>query len=226
MPQSPHAPIRSAAEWSAYLHALCRPVLDPIPFGEDDDKKAAYVRTFRDEFGARGAGPVCLLAWSLGVRADTSGFDDDPDTRLWASLVEQGSTHTEPSGEFETGLVAAEAYAIEHRTLIELSALHALTHLITPPEDAFLSDRLTRLVDWHTRELQPDNGINRPWGIHAFIARSIEVHGVDDAHALDAMLHAQTLAHNCCVTLGSPDLVSALILLDAARWIDARRSSS
>ena len=225
MPSSPNTPIPSAEQWSAHLNALCAPVLGAVPFGDDDDKKAAYVCTFRDEFGARGAGPACLLAWSLGVPADTSGFDDDPDTRLWASLVGQGLTPAEPSGEFSAGLVEAEAYAIEHRTLIELSALHALTHLITPPEDTYLAEPLTRLVDWHTRELQPDNGVNRPWGIHAFIARSIDAHGTNDAPALDAMLHAQTLAHNCCVTLGSPDLVSALILRDAARWLDARRSS-
>ena len=77
-----------------------------------------------------------------------------------------------------------------------------------------MRERVDALVDWHTRELQPDNGINRPWGVHVFVMRSIEAD--DEQIQLDAMLHAQTLVNNCCISLGKPDVLSAMILLDAA----------
>jgi len=219
-------PIRSISDWASHLRAMGEPVLAGVPYEADETTKHAFVRAFRDEYGARGSSVVCVLAWSLGVVPDAAGFDDDPDTRLWTALLGSGTAPPEPLGDFGTGLVAPGAYAIEHRTLIELAALHALTHIHDASEHAMLDDRLASLVDWHTRELQPDNGVNRPWAIHAFAARSIDASDSDPDHALDAMLHAQTLAHNCCVMLGKPDLVSAIILRDAADWLDARRASA
>jgi len=222
----PPAPIRSASEWAAHLHAMSEPVLGAVPFDADPETRRAFVRSFRDEFGARGVAAVCVLAWTLRVQPGTEGFDEDPDTALWRVLLGGGQDPTPADPDPNGGLVAPEAYAIEHRTLIELSALHALTHLYDPPVHAALDDRLAALVDWHTRELQPDNAVNRPWAIHAFIARSIDARERDPDRALDALVHAQTLAHNCRISLGKPDLVSAIILRDAAGWLESRARSA
>jgi hypothetical protein len=59
-------------------------------------------------------------------------------------------------------------------------------------------------------ELQPDNATNRPWAVAAFAEMAVEGDG-------DAELYADTLLHNCRVTLGRPGLLSTILLLDARR---------
>ena len=63
-------------------------------------------------------------------------------------------------------------------------------------------------------ELQPDNAINRPWAIPVFIVLSLILEG--DSDRTMASLYAQTLLHNCSITMGKPDILSSCILLHSA----------
>ncbi len=208
--------IPTIGQWIAHLNGMATGPLEGVPINGTDDEKRAFVGSFRDEFGARRATDGALLCRVLGIRYEPGGIESqDLDFRLWEAV----------HGIFgawdglitkEDGLVNPHGYAIEHRTLIELCALHALYYLA----EGEMRDRVDRLVDWHTRELQPDNGINRPWGLHAFVIRSVEAEDVN--LRLNAMLHAQTLANNCCITLGKPDILSAFILLDSANALRKR----
>jgi len=187
-----------------------------VPIEGTDDEKRAFVDSFQDEFGARRATDGALLSRVLGIDYEPGEIESvDLDFRLWEAVHGIGGAW-EGFISIEDGLVDPHGYAIEHRTQIELCALHALWYLAKSE----MRDRLDGLVDWHTRELQPDNGINRPWGLHAFVVRSVEAE--DEENRLNAMLHAQTLANNCCITLGKPDILSALILLDSAIALRSR----
>lgn len=198
-------------QWALRLERVCAVSLPELPRDAGSEERDAFVEGYRDEFGARNASVSWMLRWVLGLGGSDSGEDADPDVRLWMALI--GGAGVDLS-DISGGVVAPDAYAIEHRTLIECSALHALAHLSLDGRADW--ERVRGLVDWHTRELQPDNGINRPWGIHAFVARSVEVGNPDPD---DALMHAQTMLHNCCVTLGRPDQVSAVLLMDAAGWL-------
>lgn len=192
--------------WADRLETIAAPSVPALPVGASDAEKAAFVEGFRDEFGARNASVGMLLRWVLGIGAGDPSGDEDPDVRIWRSLI---GLEDVALSDVSQGVVAPDAYAIEHRTLIECSSLHALAHAWVHLDRVGWSD-LRDLIEWHTRELQPDNGINRPWGIHAFVARGAEDGGGD------ALMHAQTMLHNCCVTLGRPDRVSAVLMTDAA----------
>lgn len=217
-------PIPSIAQWIAHLDALTSGPLSEVPLGESDQIKRAFIASFRDEFGSRGETDGAVLSRVLGVEYEpaTVTKDADLDVRLWDAvhnpdsawrdwISEIGGKDGGLGGGLEGGLVKGD-YAIEHRTLLELSSLHAMMHLADHEPEIW--PRIRSLVDWHTRELQPDNGVNRPWGFHAFIVRSVD--GENESVRLDAMLHAQTLVSNCCVTFGKPDVLSAVILRDGA----------
>jgi len=211
-PKRPFIP--SVEQWVAHLNGLIARPLEVVPIDGTDEQKFVYIEGFRDEFGSRRSTDRALLSRVLGVEYQCVHSEKcDLDHRLWEAVHgiggEWGSFVSETGG-----LVEPTGYAIEHRTLIELSALHALWHLFAGGAGEPMRERVDALVDWHTRELQPDNGINRPWGVHVFVMRSIEAD--DEQIQLDAMLHAQTLVNNCCISLGKPDVLSAMILLDAA----------
>ena len=208
---TPH-PQPTIDQWITHLRALAHPVLEPVPFSAGPADRARYAHEFRDEFGARNSSALALIARALDVPALPDPDTRDLDARLWAALAAHAAPPL-PDIPANRGLADPDHYAIEHRTHIELCALHALTHL-TPIES------LEPLIEWNIAELQPDNGINRPWAIHAFIHHAHAAPDPDTASA--ATLHAQTLAHNCCVTLGRPDIVSAFILRDAADWLESR----
>ncbi|MBO6514327.1 MAG: hypothetical protein JJ974_10220 [Phycisphaerales bacterium] len=202
--------IPSTEQWIAHLESLIAEPLSPVPFDGSDEVKEGYIDSFRDEYGSKRATDRALLSRVLGVGYEprSSGREPDLDERLWDATHDVNTDWRKWVRGVEgskDGLVSDD-YAIEHRTLIELSSLHALWHL---------GDRevVEGLVRWHTRELQPDNGINRPWGVHVFVACSVESDDTD--MRLDAMLHAQTLVNNCCVNLGRPDVLSAFILRDS-----------
>jgi hypothetical protein len=206
--------IPSIEQWISHLESLISGPIAQLPFGADQETKLSYIESFQDEFGSRRKTDAPLLSRVLSVPISLNSDHPDLDTRLWRCVV--NNEHDSLLGiKDKDGLVEPDAYAIEHRTLIELCALHALWHLAAEREDPELLKRVDMLIDWHTRELQPDNGINRPWGVHAFICRS--VNATDESTRLDAMLHAQTLVSNCCVTLGKPDILSAIILYDSAQ---------
>ena len=204
------AMIPTIGQWIGHLDALVEDALLGLPFGESDSIKRGYIESFRDEYGSTRATDGALLSRVLGAGyvAQAGVEDADLDVRLWEAVHLGGMDWAGLISE-EGGLVEGD-YAIEHRTLIELCSLHALWHLGLDSMRA----RIDELVDWHTQELQPDNGINRPWGVHVFVVRSVEA--VDERQRLDAMLHAQTLVNNCCITLGKPDVLSAVILRDSA----------
>ncbi|MEL6795545.1 MAG: hypothetical protein AAFO89_01860 [Planctomycetota bacterium] len=69
---------------------------------------------------------------------------------------------------------------------------------------------------WLIEEIQPDNATNLPWAVHVFASLFID-EGIEEAR-----MYAETLMHNCVVTTGRPDDLSALILLDAARQLRVR----
>jgi len=207
METRPH--ISTVEQWVAHLDGLVAGPLSEVPFGGSDQEKRLYIDRFVDEFGDRRATDRALLSRVLGVEYERGELENgDLDFLLWEAVHGIGDWRGLISD--SDGLVEPHGFAIEHRTLIELCGLHALWQLA----DQEMRGRVDEIVDWHVRELQPDNGINRPWGVHVFVVRSIEAEEEDDR--INAMLHAQTLVNNCCVTLGRVDVLSGFILLDGA----------
>lgn len=133
-----------------------------------------------------------------------------PDLDIWESLTRPGAPLPadllDSDGPFAPRL---REQGIEAWTEVELSSLHALTAFAFTRNDEHAMSRCRSSVLWHLDNMQPDNGTNRPWGLHAFALFA-------DQHP-DAALHAQTLVHNACVQRGRPDKRSALILLHSAK---------
>lgn len=100
---------------------------------------------------------------------------------------------------------------IETATEGELSGLHAAWRIAMRTADGGLRERCLEAAAWSVENLQPDNATNRPWAAHVFVELSL---ASGDA---GASLYAQTLVHNCQVSFGKPDRISALVLWDAAR---------
>ncbi|GAB5495406.1 MAG: hypothetical protein Phyf2KO_04860 [Phycisphaerales bacterium] len=100
--------------------------------------------------------------------------------------------------------------AIEVWTETELAAVHAAWSL---GHDWRTEAR--RAAAWLVDNIQPDNATNRPWGVHVFVSLAHETGGAQYE------LYAQTLLHNCQVMTGRPDDFSAMILLHAARELQA-----
>ncbi|MEO0631783.1 MAG: hypothetical protein AAFY46_13825, partial [Planctomycetota bacterium] len=99
---------------------------------------------------------------------------------------------------------------IELWTERELTMVHAAWLLPGWSEAAEASAR------WLIQEIQPDNATNLPWAVQVFASLTIE----EDSH--EARMYAETLMHNCMVSAGRPDPLSALVLLDAARQLRVR----
>lgn len=100
---------------------------------------------------------------------------------------------------------------IETATEGELSGLHAAWRIAMRSGDAGLRERCLEAAAWSVENLQPDNATNRPWAAHVFVELWL---ARGDA---GASLYAQTLVHNCQVSFGKPDRISALVLWDGAR---------
>lgn len=100
--------------------------------------------------------------------------------------------------------------AIEVYTERLLCALHALWRLGRVTGNPEYPRRCAQSCAWIVENLQPDNATNYPWGVHVMLATSPRV-------GQDATLYAETLLHNCQVTLGRADRRSAWILLDAGQ---------
>lgn len=209
-------------QWITHLEALTRGVLEGVPFDAGASVRIGYIEEFRDEFGNRRGSDRAFLSHVLGVAisatrdAGRMGLDE----RLWWCVAD-GEAVPEGMLGGEGGLVAdPDALAIEYRTMVELGALQALWAIALRDRDPGMMDRAMNAARWHIRELQPDNAINRPWGLAVFV----ELAGTerDESLAQTAELHAQTLLHNACINFGSPDLLSALVLKDN---IDLLRAS-
>lgn len=201
-------------------------VLEPVPFDADVATRVGYIESFQDEFGNRRASDRAFLAHLLGVSVapvralERMGLDE----RLWWCVADGTAIPDGLIGD-AGGLLAADpdALAIEYRTMVELGALQAFWAVALREAEAGLRVRAMDAARWHIEELQPDNAINRPWGLAVFVELAIESR--DEVIAQTAELHAQTLLHNACINFGKPDLLSAMILKDASeqlRRVDQR----
>ena len=195
----------------------------------DEATRLAYARAFADDAGHRRLVDPPLLAWVLGVELWEPPSTTRRDVRLWAALTEPT---VDPLSLIDSpaGPIAPEAReeGIEVWTEIELASLQALWWHSSPSRERMRSNRDAQLGEpchlvrtrarsharWLMAELQPDNGTNRPWALATFA----ELAAGGDT---DAALYAETLLHNCQVTLGKPDLLSTVLLLDASRLLAA-----
>ena len=187
--------------------------LAPV-LGASDLERRSYAQTFADDFGHRRAVDAPLLSWVLKVEPWTDPVQGRVDAALWAAL----RTGDDPLSLIDTddGAVApgARAGGIEVWTEIELASLQALWwHARRSPE---VRGRALSQARWLMAELQPDNGTNRPWALATFAELAT-------AGDTDAGLYADTLLHNCQVSMGRPDLLSTVILLDASASLRERR---
>lgn len=196
-------------------------VLVGVPFDADDHTKAAYIEGFQDEFGNRRASDRAFLSHLLGVAIEPArevgsmGLDE----RLWWCVAKGTSVPEGLVGSSGGLILDPDELAIEYRTMIELSALQALWSVVLRDQDSSLRARAMDAAQWHIEELQPDNAINRPWGLAVFVELSFNSN--EESVAMTAELHAQTLLHNACINFGRPDLLSALILRDAVTQLRA-----
>ena len=95
---------------------------------------------------------------------------------------------------------------IEVWTEVELSALHALWRVARLRRDPDLRARAVAAMRWHLEHTQPDNATNRPWALHAFLREG----------SAEGEAYAGTLLHNALAHGGTPEALSAWILMDAA----------
>lgn len=200
------------AEWSRQIGAVLRAglrgsTLDPILTAPEPDR-LAYAKAFADDFGHRRAVDPPLLAWVLDVPLWAEPAPGRTDAQLWAAL----KTDADPLVIISTpeGPAAPEAreLGIEVWTEIELASLQMLWWHAR--DNDAVRDRAVSLAQWLIAELQPDNGTNRPWAIAAFAELACD-------GDTDAAMYAETLLHNCQISMGKPDLLSTVLLLDASR---------
>jgi hypothetical protein len=112
-------------------------------------------------------------------------------------------------------LIPQGTTALEVWTETDLCCLHALWWLARNHARADWAKLANDAATWHLENVQPDNATAHPWALHLFALRDIASPNGDGA----ARLHAEMMMHNCQVSLGRADKLSALILLDAARGI-------
>lgn len=177
------------------------------------DRATAAMRAFSDELGDRRPIDPLLLAHVTGVEppedllnASRRYAATDPALAVWLAVGQ-------PNSPVAIDLLASgplfphlREVAIETWTEAELSGLHALSL-----GSDHTAARVRTASDWLMAELQPDNGTNRPWAVHVFLGRWIR-----ERHD-ESRLYAETLMHNCRVTMGRPDRLSAVILASAAK---------
>lgn len=210
-----HAHLPTKKQWANHIVLLIKSPLADIPFDSSNDERYSFIDTFSDEFGNRRATDRPFLAYLLGITLDPPTDIHELDQQFWW-MIQSGNFDSDTAFsliESTDALVPdSDELAIEYRTMVELCALHALWIIALRSKSERLKERCLNAAAWHTRELQPDNAINRPWATGVFIALS---HDADDAEVSHlAHLHVQTLIHNTSVSLGSPDILSALILCD------------
>jgi hypothetical protein len=184
---------------------------------------AGALRVFADEAGHRRAVDGPFLGWCWGIkgmtvpggeRAGAAGWwwalhDEAAAGRLARELVEEVGGAVPP--------MRARGRSVEVDTEEQLSALHAMTHLLG--REARVMGRVVAGVRWLMEHLQPDNATSHPWGCHAFVLAAEQMGRTEGEEAL---LYAGTLLSNAQVQLGRPDRFSAWILWDAARVLEGR----
>lgn len=214
------------AQWKSHIGSLIKQPLLDIPFDAPNEQKRSYINIFEDEYGNRRSTDRPFLAHLFGVILPQPKEIHALDEQLWWMIQSDNHTNSFDLDKIEA-LIApndalvhnSDSLAIEYRTMVELCALHALWIIATRMNSAQLIERAFNAAAWHTRELQPDNAINRPWSTQVFIALSQQTNDTELSHL--AHLHAQTLIHNTSINMGVPDKLSALVLKDiAAQFAD------
>lgn len=182
------------------------------------DQRTAFAGEFRDDAGHRRAIDPLVLAWVLKLPATAATpRTDRPDMVLWRALLEPTST---PVSEILRGegpvAPALRSEGLEVWTSVELASLQAMWWHARRSDAA--RKRAVSHAHWLMAEIQPDNGTNHAWAVASFA----ELAAQGDT---DAGLYAETLLHNCQVTLGKADRFSALLLVDALACLEAADES-
>lgn len=171
---------------------------------------------FRDEAGHRRAVDIYLLSHLVGLTPPNAPATAGTEVQMWSRIASKARDY------FWTEVAATQAWLVREResltietwTQAELCSLHALSHA-----GPTMKPRMDAAADWMIEHLQPDNATNHPWGIHVFVQRAAELNSPEHR------LYAEALLHNAIVSLGRADRFSALILLDAGRWLDSRKEA-
>lgn len=80
--------------------------------------------------------------------------------------------------------------AIEVWTDAELCALHALECLSRRAASASVTARCDQAMVLHFDQVQPDNGTNRPWALHAYVSFAARHHDARGAWMAESLLHS------------------------------------
>ncbi len=203
--------------WKTRLEQTAAIRLGRLPHGLPGagPQAEAFIRGFRDDAGHRRPVDAPFLSHVLEASSPIASAATTPDCELWNQVCLPASRRDETriNAMLESHAAALalplREEGIEIWTEAELGALHALTWLGH-------RDRATAAAQFLIEELQPDNGTNRPWSIHWFAMLEIET---GDRYA---GMYAETLLHNALADGGVPDLLSALIMHDSARWLAMR----
>ncbi len=185
----------------------------------------AYVMNFRDDSGNRRDVDEPFLRHLLEIPLAQYNVRGGPDAALWWGVQAMHVVVNPPDvGAISSGLGAhgplvepLRRFGVEVWHEGELCGLHALSWLALRRDE--LRSRGRSAAAWMMDEVQPDNATNRPWAIHVFA-------GLASDGDTQADLYAQTLFHNAIVGRESPDVLSAMILLDAANWLERAAGSS
>jgi len=209
--------------WGERLLGEARLALAGTPWAfllHTDSKPPAKVAEFSDESGNRRAIDPLLIAWLQRSPPPIVPSIQATDLKLWNSLI-RGQAPAMLQLITPSGSPLAPEFdklAIEVATETELASLHALSHAGNTARS-----RVEAASDWIVQNIQPDNATNHPWAVHVFLQRAFE------SGSVEHRLYAETLLHNCVVSLGRADRFSALILLDSGRTlksIDAASAAS
>ncbi len=211
---------RTLDNWQQQIDVVANAALRGTPLEQaltaPPEEALAFARSFADDAGHRRAIDPPLLAWVLDLGpwdASDDAETDRCDLRLWRALGDQSPDPHRLIGT-PSGPLAPECRdeGIEVWTEVELASLQALWWHARRTGSATLHDRARAHARWLMDEIQPDNGTNHAWALAAFAELAAE----GDP---DATLYAETLLHNCQVTLGRADLLSAVLLVDASRSV-------
>lgn len=195
---------RMALMGTAWVELLESPV---------DRSKLPPLDEFRDEADHRRAIDRYLLAHLVGAPPPSPPPNAGTEVSLWARVA-SGSRDffwTEIDTKRPWLVRERDELTIETWTQAELCCLHALSHA-----GPTLKPRADAAADWMLEHLQPDNATNHPWAIHVFVRRAAEIGSAEHR------LYAEALLHNAVISLGRVDRFSALILLDAGRWLQSQ----
>lgn len=204
--------------WRDRLHAAAMATLAGTPLVVDADERArrSWIAGFRDERGNRPAVAVPLMHHLAGLRGEIPERSTADVAWWWG--VAAGDLAVFADGRLEGPLLPTTpedpgggpmGEGVEVWSEAELCALHAASRAGVP------WSRCVSAASWLMCHVQPDNATNRPWAIHVFLRVWSETGD------FEARLYAETLLHNCRVQFGRPDVLSAMVLLDASRALGA-----